>query len=115
MNQPNCPECGTQVHEDLPGGLCPACLINVARRSAESMGATVAMPEEFRTPDLVELERLFPELEIIEMVGRGGMGAVYRVKQKNLDRVVALKVFLYRPDDPEFTARFQREARALAN
>ncbi len=42
------------------------------------------------------------------------MGAVYKVRQKNLDRIVALKIFLYRPNDPEFAARFQREARALA-
>ena len=114
MQNTKCPQCGTNVTEELPGGLCPACLINVARKSARNIGETAPMPPEFVAPDLAEMENLFPELEIIELVGRGGMGAVYRVKQKNLDRTVALKVFLYRPDDPEFTARFQREARALA-
>ncbi len=114
MSLPNCPQCGTQVNDDLPGGLCAACLIQVARQSAKDLGETVGRDHEIANPNLAELERLFPELEIIELVGRGGMGAVYRVRQKNLDRIVALKVFLYRPNDPEFAARFQREARALA-
>ncbi len=114
MHKTNCPECKITVTEELPGGLCPACLINVARRSARDLGETAAMPPGFVAPDIAELGQLFPELEVIELVGRGGMGAVYRVRQKNLDRIVALKVFLYRPDDPEFAARFQREARALA-
>ncbi len=60
------------------------------------------------------MAELFPELEILELIGLGGMGTVFRVRQKNLDRVVALKVFMARPDDAEFAARFQREARALA-
>ncbi len=71
-------------------------------------------PASMEAPELTQMRALFPELEIIELVGQGGMGAVYRVRQKNLDRIVALKVFLYKPDDPEFAARFQREARALA-
>ena len=114
MPNSNCPQCGNTVTDELPGGLCPSCLIEAAKKSVASLGETAAMPYEFQAPELAELARLFPELEIIEQVGRGGMGAVYRVKQKNLDRIVALKVFLYKPDDPEFAARFQREARALA-
>ena len=48
-------------------------------------------------------------------LGHGGMGAVYKARQKKLDRVVALKIV--RPDntdDPTFTVRFNREARTLA-
>ena len=114
MNAQNCPQCGTQVTDDLPGGLCPTCLMEAARRSLPDPDETAALPQSFRTPSLDEMGQLFPELEIEELIGRGGMGAVYRVKQKNLDRIVALKVFLYKPNDPEFAARFQREARALA-
>ena len=116
MNNKNCPQCGTHVIDELPGGLCPACLMEAARKSQvdDDYAATMASQNGFRTPSVGEMSRLFPELEIMQMVGRGGMGAVYRVRQKNLDRVVALKVFLYKPNDPEFAARFQREARALA-
>lgn len=116
MNDKSCPQCGANVIDELPGGLCPACLMNAARESQadDDYAATMASQHGFRTPSVGEMSKLFPELEIMQMIGRGGMGAVYRVRQKNLDRIVALKVFLYKPNDPEFAARFQREARALA-
>ena len=114
MKNKVCPHCGTHVIDELPGGLCPTCLMDAARQSQEQVDRTQTLKEGFRTPTINEMARLFPELEIIQFVGRGGMGAVYKVRQKNLDRIVALKVFLYRADDAEFAVRFQREARALA-
>lgn len=109
----NCPQCNETVYNDLPGGMCPNCLMAHAQQSISDAKATRLMPEQ-SFPDLDTLTRLFPELEVEEMIGHGGMGAVYRVRQRNLDRVVALKVFLYDTNDAEFAARFQREARALA-
>ncbi len=78
-------------------------------------GDTIGNPYPFQPPSLEEMATLFPQFEILELIGKGGMGAVYKVRQKELDRIVALKIL---PpaigETPGFSARFAREAKALA-
>src|ERR1700722_1848890 len=75
-----------------------------------SGGATAWDPP---TPE--ELGRLLPQYRIESLIGRGGMGAVYKAIQLNLDRPVAIKLLpAEMADNAEFVARFKREARTLA-
>ena len=107
-----CQSCGTPLANDAPRGLCPACLMKVAMATGTVAGDS---PSGFTPPDVNELAAKFPQLEIFELIGKGGMGAVYKVRQKELDRIAALKIL---PpvigSDPAFAERFAREAKALA-
>jgi len=75
----------------------------------------VTSAAQFVPPTVESLSQSFPHLEIIEQIGQGGMGAVYKARQTKLDRIVALKIV--RPDnadDTSFNERFDREAKTLA-
>ena len=62
-----------------------------------------------------DLSRLLPGFEVLEVIGQGGMGAVYKARQAKLGRVVALKILpLELAAEPGFVERFTREARTLA-
>jgi serine/threonine protein kinase/uncharacterized protein YneF (UPF0154 family) len=106
-----CPRCGDLLPTDAVGGLCPRCLMVGAMQPTQDGESNAALPP--LTPE--ELAPHFPQLEILECLGRGGMGVVYKARQKSLNRFVALKLLApERSDDPQFATRFEKEAQALA-
>src|SRR5580658_3211499 len=105
-----CPQCGATLPAGALEGLCPACLL---RQGAETGPPPEQLP--FQPPSVEEVARLFPQLEILSFIGKGGMGAVYQARQRSLDRLVALKILPAQAAvGPGFGERFNREARALA-
>ena len=122
MNQmPSCPKCGAQLPQDAPAGLCRKCLVqagfeseNPSQPELERTAASKA-PSGFEPPAVEDLAKRFSQLEILELLGKGGMGAVYKARQPGLDRLVAVKILpVETSHDPTFAERFTREARALA-
>jgi serine/threonine protein kinase len=108
-----CPQCGALLKESAPAGLCPNCLmaLNLQTETVLPGDAPAAQPPA--PPD--QIAPHFPQLEILEYLGRGGMGVVYKARQKSLNRFVALKLLApERVNDPKFAERFAREAQALA-
>ena len=107
-----CPSCGAAVESTVAEGLCPACLLQqAALGTGTQSGPSVA----WGPPTVEELTAVFPQLEIVGLIGRGGMGAVYKARQKSLGRLVALKILApHHAANPDFAERFAREAQALA-
>ena len=70
----------------------------------------------WQPPSLEDLQQMLPQFEIRELIGRGGMGAVYRGMQRSLDRDVAIKILPpeMAAQDAQFPARFKREGKAMA-
>ena len=110
-----CLRCGRPLKPGTLQGLCPECLLERAVSLAEN-GTSAASPfVGFVPPSVEELAKHFPQFDEFQFVGRGGMGAVYRARQKNLDRIVALKILPPAAGrDPVFAERFEREAKAQA-
>ena len=115
-----CQHCGKPFGAKAVQGLCPECFMKVgigtgAVADPADDPTLRAKTPRFIPPTREQLAPRFPQLEILGLIGQGGMGAVYKARQQQLDRLVALKILPAEvSQDPAFAERFTREARALA-
>lgn len=116
----HCVHCDADLPPDAPKALCPACLLKLATAPLpdEEIATTLDLEApafSSRAVQAVKPLRTFGDYELLDEIARGGMGVVYKARQRSLDRIVAVKMILAGQfASPQTAQRFKSEAIAAA-